>query len=80
MGYSFFHTTMVARTGLNIMLYINNLSLLFLYAGTAESRLAHCSRPRLIVLNPVLVSPFISRGAPRQTERPLLAKGGIMGE
>jgi hypothetical protein len=35
--------------------------------GPAESRLAHCSLSRLIVPNPVLVPPFISRGPPRQT-------------
>jgi hypothetical protein len=35
--------------------------------GPAESRLAHCSLSRLIVLSPLLVPTFISRGAPRQT-------------
>jgi hypothetical protein len=56
------------------------LLFLFLSVGPAESRLAHCSLSRIIVLNPALVPPFISRGAPRQRERPLLAEEGIMGE
>jgi hypothetical protein len=41
--------------------------LLLSSVGPAESRLNHCSLPRIIVLNPTLVPPFISRGAPRQT-------------
>jgi hypothetical protein len=45
------------------------LLLLLLSMGPAEFRLAHCSLSRLIVLNPVFSSPFISRGAPRQTSR-----------
>jgi hypothetical protein len=51
------------------------------FCGSAESRLAHCSHSRLIVLTPLLVP----RSSPealhaRRRERPLLAKGGIMGE
>jgi hypothetical protein len=41
--------------------------LLLLSVEPAESRLAHCSLSKRIVLNPVLVPPFISRGVPRQT-------------
>jgi hypothetical protein len=40
---------------------------LLLSVGAAEFRLAHCSLSRLIVLNPVLVPPFISRAAPHHT-------------
>jgi hypothetical protein len=43
------------------------LFLLLLSVGPAESRLIHCSLPRLIVLTPFFGYPFISRGAPRQT-------------
>jgi hypothetical protein len=43
------------------------LLLLLISVEPTESRLAHCSLSRLIVLNPVLVPQFISRGAPRQT-------------
>jgi hypothetical protein len=55
--------------------------LLLLSVGPAESRLAHCSLSRLIVLNPALVP----RSSPealhaRRREILLLAKGGIMGE
>jgi hypothetical protein len=46
---------------------INVWRLLLLSVGLAESRLAHCSLSRLIVLNHVLVPPFISRGTPSQT-------------
>jgi hypothetical protein len=35
--------------------------------GASRIHLAHCSFSRLIVLNPALVPPFISKGAPRQT-------------
>jgi hypothetical protein len=38
-----------------------------LSVGLAESRRMHCSLPRPIVIFPLLVPPFISRGAPRQT-------------
>jgi hypothetical protein len=41
--------------------------ILLLSVGPAETHLMHCSLPRLIVLNPILVPPFMSRGAPRQT-------------
>jgi hypothetical protein len=41
--------------------------LLFLSVGPAESRLALCNLSRLIVLSPLLVPTFISRGAPRRT-------------
>jgi hypothetical protein len=41
--------------------------LLLQSVGPAESRRAHCSLPRLIVFTPLLVSPFTSRGTPRQT-------------
>jgi hypothetical protein len=34
-----------------------------------ESCLEHCSLTRLIVLTPLLVAPFISRGAAHQTAR-----------
>jgi hypothetical protein len=40
---------------------------LLLSVGPAESRLVHLSLSRLIVLNPVLVPPFIFRDTPRQT-------------
>jgi hypothetical protein len=55
--------------------------LLLLSVGLAETRLTHCSIPRLIVFNPVLVP----RSSPEafhveQLQRPLSAKGGIMGE
>jgi hypothetical protein len=55
------------------------LLLLLLTVGPMESRLVHCSLTRLIVLNPVLVSP--SSPEPlhvRRRERPILAKGGII--
>jgi hypothetical protein len=35
--------------------------------GPAVSHLMHCRFSRLIELNPVLVLPFIPRGAPSQT-------------
>jgi hypothetical protein len=41
--------------------------LLYRCVGPAKTRITHCSLPRLIVLNPGLVPPFISRGAQRQT-------------
>jgi hypothetical protein len=41
---------------------VGGFLLILLSVGPAESRLTHCSLSRLIVLNPVLVSPFISRG------------------
>jgi hypothetical protein len=43
-----------------------SFSFLLLSVGPAVYRLAHCSISNLIVLNPVLVPPFISRGASRQ--------------
>jgi hypothetical protein len=43
------------------------LLILLLTVGPVKSRLEHCSLSRLIVLTPILVPPFISRGAPRQT-------------
>jgi hypothetical protein len=43
------------------------LLLLLLFVGPAESHLAHCSLPRLIVIKVRFNFPFISRGAPRQT-------------
>jgi hypothetical protein len=48
--------------------------------GSAETRLTHCSLPRLIVLNPVL----FPRSSPealhvKRRERPLLAKVGNYG-
>jgi hypothetical protein len=49
--------------------------------GPAESRRAHCSLPRFIVLNPAFGFPVhLQRcSASERHERPLLAKGGIMG-
>jgi hypothetical protein len=47
--------------------YVLLLLLLLLSVGPAESRRAHCSLPRLIVLTSLLVPPFISRGALRRT-------------
>jgi hypothetical protein len=59
-----------------------HLALFLLFSvGMAETRLTHCSLPRLIALNSVLVP----RSSPEaihveRRERLLLAKGGIMGE
>jgi hypothetical protein len=63
-----FTSTSDAITVKSLLFYFRNLHLLLLSVGPAESRLMHCSLPRLIVQNPLLVPPFISRGAPRQTE------------
>jgi hypothetical protein len=41
--------------------------ILLLSVGPVESHLAHCSLTRLIVLTPLLVAPFISRGVSHQT-------------
>jgi hypothetical protein len=61
--------------------HFQSLDLLLLSVGPAESLLTHCSPPRLIVLTP-LYFPCSSPEAlhVRRRERPLSAKGGIMGE
>jgi hypothetical protein len=56
--------------------------LLLLSVGPAESHRAHCSLSRLIMLNPAFSSPvhFQRCSMSERRERPLLAKGEIMGE
>jgi hypothetical protein len=66
---------------LHTHLYLHLALFLLFTVGMAETRLTHCSLPRLIELNSVLVP----RSSPEalhveQRERPLLAKEGIMGE
>jgi hypothetical protein len=50
-----------------VVLLLLRLLRLLLSMGLSQIRLTQCNLPRLIVLNPVLVPPFISRGAPRRT-------------
>jgi hypothetical protein len=64
----FLHATKSLRESRGIdLLSFQTSALLLLSVGPAKSRLAHCSLSRFIMLNPVLVPQFISRGAPRQT-------------
>jgi hypothetical protein len=55
--------------------------LLLISVGPGKTRLMDCSHPRLIVLNRVLV-PHSSAEAlhVERRERPLFAKGGIIGQ
>jgi hypothetical protein len=68
----FLNEIMDASTYWDVLIELKSSSSSFLLlllppVELAESRLAHYSLSRLIVLNYALVPPSISRGAPRQT-------------
>jgi hypothetical protein len=66
----------------HVSLLVGNTFLLSFYLwGRREPRLSPSAFEAVCTLTPVLVPPFNSRGVhTRRRERPLLAKGGIMGE